>query len=88
VHTLTGEVLPGNYLPPGFAGAALPFLAALRESALLSMVERRVAQHQQEAREGAVTHYYDEALILFGAGWMEGRYRLNPRGQLQLPWVR
>lgn len=87
IHTLTGEALPGHYLPPGFAGAVLPFLATLRETGLLTGVERRVAEHRQQAREGAVTHYYDEALILFGAGWLEGRYRLDQGGRLQVPWA-
>lgn len=31
--------------------------------------------------------YYDEALCLFGEGWVEGRYRFDDDGNLWPRWV-
>ena len=81
----TGNATATDYSPHGFQGAVLPYLAALGEPALLARQLRRVRVHGLAAQSGASTHYYDEALILFGAGWQEGWYRFDAAGHLVLP---
>lgn len=86
IDTQSGEAMSSRYLPPGFAGAVLPFLVAHGDADLLDGVRTRVSEHEATARAGKATNYYDEALILFGAGWLEGRYRLSKEGRLEVPW--
>jgi endoglucanase len=52
---------------------------------LLVGQQRLVEAHAVAAKLGATTQYYDEALILFGAGWQERRYRFDEVGHLVLP---
>ncbi len=87
VDARTGAVLRAEYSPSGFAGAVLPFLDALGETRLLAAQRARVAEAQRRGRAGAATNYYDDALILFGQGWDEHRYRFDARGRLQPHWA-
>ena len=84
----TGRATATEYSPSGFQGASLPYLSALGATELLEVQQRRVQGHALAARMGANTQYYDEALILFGAGWQEGRYRFDTLGHLVLPWAK
>jgi endoglucanase len=69
--------------PVGFSAALLPFLAASRLTD---------AQRQQQLRVEAKSpleradNYYDQALTLFGQGWIDGRYRFARDGALQPNW--
>lgn len=82
-----GSALRTDFSPSGFAGAVLPFLAALGKTQALAQQRARVAAAQQRARAGEATNYYDEALILFGQGWDEERYRFDARGRLETQWA-
>lgn len=88
VDAASGHATATAYSPPGFQGALLPYLSRLGERGALDRQQRRVQLHGFAAQAGAITHYYDEALILFGAGWLEGRYRFDESGHLVLPQAR
>ncbi|HKE92854.1 MAG TPA: cellulose synthase complex periplasmic endoglucanase BcsZ, partial [Povalibacter sp.] len=68
--------------PHGFSAALLPMLsnAGLHEA---------LARHRTRA-EAAALHsnraYYNDALTLFGLGWLDGRYRFQATGLLELKW--
>ncbi|WP_244943654.1 cellulose synthase complex periplasmic endoglucanase BcsZ [Xanthomonas massiliensis] len=68
--------------PAGFAAALLPYLDALGEGALLA--SQRNALPSGSAAEALP--YYERALVLFGKGWSEGRYRFSTDGQLLPAW--
>jgi endoglucanase len=87
VNPATGVALEGDYSPSGFSGAALPFLAALHEDELLRAQVSRLTADAARAKLGAATNYYDQALILFGQGWLDGQYRFDAQGRLQPNWV-
>lgn len=86
VNPATGVALEGDYSPSGFAGAALPFLAALHEDELLRAQVSRLTIEAVRAKLGAATNYYDQALILFGQGWLDEQYRFDEQGRLQPQW--
>jgi endoglucanase len=81
VDTLTGT--PGGTGSAGFSAAMLPFLDASKQPAAL---------RQQRLRVDALTpfersdNYYDQALTLFGLGWMEKRYRFAVDGRVIPDW--
>jgi len=84
VDPASGRAFEADYSPIGFAGAVLPFLAALEEDELLRAQVTRLRIDADRARRGAATNYYDQALILFGQGWLDGHYRFDDQGRLQL----
>lgn len=81
-----GKVL-SNFSPIGFSGAVLPFLNALGDKTTLEKQRQRVQEAAIRAQQGAATNYYDEVLILFGSGWLDGRYRFDRQGRLQPKWA-
>ena len=87
VDPATGVPLKADFLPIGFVGAALPFLKALNEDELLRAHVARLRADAARAKLGAATHYYDQVLILFGQGWLDGQYRFDDRGRLQPKWL-
>ena len=54
----------------------------------LTRQHERVQAAAQSAKAGTPTHYYDQCLILFGKGWLDGRYRFDDQGRLQPQWQR
>lgn len=66
---------------PGFSAALLPFLAASKQDAALQQQKLRV---QAKSPLELSDNYYDQALTLFGLGWLEGRYRFARDGALVL----
>lgn len=81
VDPLTGVAVKSDYSPIGFSGALLPFLSALGDQPTLARQRDRVLA-------AAPANYYDQALILFGQGWLDGRYRFDEQGRLQPAWAR
>ncbi len=67
--------------PPGFDVAAMVFADSLGFSALRRQLQARVETRLARQALG----YYNHALALFGLGWLEGRYRFSPQGELILP---
>ena len=88
VDPRTALALKSDYSPIGYSGALLPFLSALGDQPSLTRQRERVQAAALSAKAGATTHYYDQSLILFGKGWLDGRYRFDDQGQLQPQWQR
>jgi endoglucanase len=86
VDPVTGAAVKADYSPIGYAGAVLPFLAALHEDKLLGVQRARLALDAARALAGGATNYYDQVLILFGQGWQDGHYKFDERGQLEPEW--
>lgn len=86
VNPLTGVATKLDYSPIGFSGAMLPFLSALGDQATLEKQRNRVRTAALRIKDP--TNYYDQALILFGQGWLDGRYRFDAQGRLQPQWSR
>lgn len=64
---------------PGFAAALLPYLSALGQPALAKVQLARIPA-------AGTLNYYDRALVLFGKGWMDRRYRFSADGRLLPAW--
>jgi endoglucanase len=88
VDPATAVAIKSDYSPIGFSGAVLPFLSALGDKPALEKQHDRVRAALQRARRGEATNYYDQVLILFGKGWLDGRYRFDDQGRLQPKWAR
>ncbi len=88
VNPLTGVALKSDYSPIGFSGAVLPFLSALGDMPTLEKQLDRVRAAALRAKRGEATQYYDQVLILFGKGWLDGQYRFGDQGRLQPKWMR
>ena len=88
VNPLTGVATKFDYSPIGFSGAVLPFLSALDDKPSLEKQRDRVRAAALRAKRGEATNYYDQILILFGKGWLDGQYRFDDQGRLQPKWMR
>ena len=86
VNPLTGVATKSDYSPIGYSGAVLPFLTALGDKPTLEKQRERVQVAFQHAQQGDSTNYYDQVLILFGKGWLDGRYRFDDQGRLEPKW--
>lgn len=82
VNPLTGIAVKSGFSPIGFSGAVIPYLAMLNATPTLETQRQRLsAVHDKSA------NYYDQVLILFGTGWLEGHYRFDEDGRLQAKWM-
>ncbi len=88
VDPRTGMATRHDYSPLGFSGAVLPYLSALDDGAGVRQQAERVRAAARRATQGQTTHYYDQVLILFGMGWLDGLYRFDDRGGLRPRWLR
>ena len=87
VNPVTAVPLKSNYSPIGYSAAVLPFLSALNDKPALEKQRDRVNTATQQAKNGAATNYYDQVLILFGKGWLDGQYQFDEQGRLQPQWL-
>ena len=88
VNPLTAVAAKSDYSPIGFSGAVLPFLSALDDKPTLEKQRDRLRFAALRAKLGERTNYYDQVLILFGKGWLDGQYRFDDQGRLQPKWMR
>lgn len=88
VNPLTAVAIKSDYSPIGYSGAVLPFLSALGDKPTLQKQLDRVRAALLRAKQGEPSNYYDQALILFGKGWLDGQYRFDDQGRLQPKWRR
>jgi endoglucanase len=88
VNPVTGVAIKSDYSPIGYSGAVLPFLSALDDKPTLEKQHDRVRAAALRAKRGEPTNYYDQVLILFGKGWLDGQYRFDDQGRLQPKWIR
>ncbi|HYS81812.1 MAG TPA: cellulose synthase complex periplasmic endoglucanase BcsZ [Anaeromyxobacteraceae bacterium] len=72
--------------PVGFYGALLPLAESAGDGAARRMLEERLAAAARGGLYGSPPTYYDQNLILFGRGFVEGRYRFAPDGRLVTTW--
>lgn len=87
VDPRTAVPLRSTYSPIGYSGAVLPFLAALGDKSTLEVQLERVRRAAAPSLWAAPTNYYDQVLILFGKGWIDGLYRFDDQGRLQPRWA-
>jgi endo-1,4-beta-D-glucanase Y len=85
IDPVSGKPFPGDYSPTGFSGALLPFFEALGDKEGLALAQKHL---KTEAWYPKPTNYYDDSLILFGKGWLDGAYRFDASGRLVVRWAR
>jgi endoglucanase len=72
--------------PVGFYAALLPLAQSTGDGAAQRLLEERLAAAASGGLYGSPPTYYDQNLILFGRGFVEGRYRFAPDGRLVTAW--
>ena len=84
IDTIKGNVT--GIAPAAFAAALLPWLFSIGDSETLASQRARLAAAKTGELYGGTRNYYDQALSLFGLGWLEGRYRFDLQGRLLTRW--
>lgn len=79
VDSVTGAVR--GAAETGFSAALLPLLQASGAQEALQAQQRRL-QTQPPGKDA----YYQQCLLLFGEGWMQGAYRFEADGRLSVKW--
>ncbi len=77
--------------PVGFSAAVLPLLRALPQMDKAGAQQRVRMSAQLDTSSGLYGKdpaYYDQNLILFATGFLDGRFRFGPRGELKVEWTR
>ncbi len=69
--------------PVGFSAALLPLLAYFKHAAAVESYRKLVEAEALADNQ----HYYSDVLSVFGLGWLEGRYRFDRQGHLQVRWT-
>jgi endoglucanase len=87
INPLSGLAIKSDYSPIGYSGAVLPFLSAIDDQSSLEKQRQRLHQAAVKASKDEATNYYDQVLILFGKGWLDGQYRFDEQGRLQPKWA-
>lgn len=82
VNPVTGEATRSDWSPIGFSGAVLPYLSALGDKPTLEKQRDRL-----RTKQSGPSNYYDQVLILFGKGWLDGQYRFDDQGRVQPKWT-
>jgi endoglucanase len=74
--------------PIGFSAALLPYLRAFPGGSRLAGCQliRMAAQRSASGLYGKDPVYYDQNLALFSTGFLDGRFRFGPRGELNVEW--
>ncbi len=77
--------------PVGFSAAVLPYLRALPQNDKAEAQQRSRISAQLDAATGLYGKdpaYYDQNLVLFATGFLDGRFQFGPRGELRVKWTR
>jgi endoglucanase len=77
--------------PVGFSAAVLPYLSAFRNRSRLSaqqMIRMNRMRDESTGLYGKDLAYYDQNLALFSTGYLDGRFRFGPGGELNVEWKR
>jgi endo-1,4-beta-D-glucanase Y len=69
--------------PPGFTAALLPALERDKRTATVERYRKQV----EAATLKNDQHYYSDALTVFALGWLDGRYRFDRQGRLEVAWA-
>ena len=77
--------------PVGFSAALLPYVRAYPDLSRIT-AQQIVRMNGQKDRAtglyGKDLAYYDQNLALFGTGFLDGRFRFGPGGELKVEWKR
>jgi endoglucanase len=76
--------------PVGFSAAVLPYLRALPHMEKSSARQEARLSAQKDLKSGLYGReqsYYDQNLALFATGYLEGRFRFGPSGELEVDWA-
>jgi endoglucanase len=68
---------------PGFTAALLPSLERAHADAAVQAARAQIETAALKNNQ----HYFSDALTLFGLGWLDGRYRFDRQGRLEVPWT-
>lgn len=77
--------------PVGFSAAVLPYLRAFPNLEKLSAQQLARLDKQRNASTGLYGKdpaYYDQNLSLFATGYLGGKFRFGPGGELKVEWKR
>jgi len=77
--------------PVGFSAAVLPYLRAFPHMERPSAQQTIRMSRQRDAATGLYGRdlaYFDQNLALFATGYMDGRFRFGPGGELKVEWKR
>ena len=77
--------------PVGFSAAVLPYLRAFPEASRRSARQTVRMSRMRDASTGLYGKeraYYDQNLALFATGFIDGRFRFGPGGELNVEWKR
>jgi endoglucanase len=77
--------------PVGFSAAVLPYLRAFPDLSKVSARQTiRLAAHRDAVSGfyGKDLAYYDQNLALFATGFLDGRFRFGPGGEMRVEWTR
>lgn len=84
----TPEPHPG---PIGFSAALLPYLWAVPDLARAASQQRIRMSHELNPATGLYGKqpaYYDQNLVLFATGYLDGRFQFGSHGELKVEWRR
>jgi endoglucanase len=77
--------------PVGFSAAVLPYLRVFPQSERASAKQTIRLSKQRDRVSGLYgkdVAYYDQNLALFATGFLDGRFRFGPGGELRVEWTR
>ena len=77
--------------PVGFSAAVLPYLRAYPDLGRLSArqtIRLSTQRNPSSGLYGKDLTYYDQNLALFATGFLDGRFRFGPDGELKVEWKR
>src|ERR1019366_3003281 len=77
--------------PVGFSAAVLPYLRGFPDQGKAAAQQRVRMGAQLDASTGLygkAPAYYDQNLVLFATGFLDGRFRFDARGELKVEWTR
>jgi endoglucanase len=77
--------------PIGFSAAVLPYLRAFPDRSRIStqqMIRMNFMRDESSGLYGKDLAYYDQNLALFATGFLEGKFRFGPGGELKVEWKR
>ncbi len=77
--------------PVGFSAAVLPYLRAFSDRSKVSskqMIRMNLMRDSATGLYGKELSYYDQNLALFATGFLDGRFRFGPGGELKVGWKR
>ena len=77
--------------PVGFSAAVLPYLRALphmEKPGSLQTIRLSASKDASSGLYGRDIAYYDQNLALFATGFLDGKFRFGPGGELKVDWKR